>query len=200
MGRLARAFFRRTGVLAIARDLLGTMLYTRIDGVLAGGMIVETEAYAGPRDRASHAYGNRRTARTATMYRAGGVAYVYLCYGMHAMLNVVTNAAGVPHAILIRAIEPLVGVETMLARRGLTRLEPRLCAGPGALTSALGVTTALDGADLRGGTIWIEGPVGVLPPCRVKSSPRVGVAYAGPHARWPWRLRVRNCPWTSPAK
>ena len=200
MGKLARAFFRRPDVLTIARELLGTMLYTRLDGVLSGGQIVETEAYAGPEDRASHAYGDRRTARTETMYQAGGVAYVYLCYGMHAMLNVVTNADGVPHAILVRAIEPRVGVAAMLARRGMTRLETRLGAGPGALTKALGVTTALDGADLRGGTLWIEGPAGSVPSCQVTASPRVGVAYAGPHARWPWRLRVRDCRWTSPAK
>ncbi len=200
MSRLPRAFFRRPDVLTIARELLGAMLYTRLDGVLTGGMIVETEAYAGPEDRASHAYGDRRTARTETMYQPGGVAYVYLCYGMHAMLNVVTNSDGIPHAILVRAIEPRVGIVAMLARRGMTQPDTRITAGPGALTRALGVTTALDGADLRGDRLWIEGPAGSVTPSQVTASPRVGVAYAGPHARWPWRLRVSNSRWTSPAK
>src|SRR5688572_1316061 len=116
--RLDHSFYNRQDVARIAKDLLGKILVTRFDGVVTSGRIVETEAYNGAVDKASHAYGNRRTARTEVMYGRPGTAYVYLCYGIHHLFNVVTNRKDIPHAILIRAIEPLAGIETMLLRTG----------------------------------------------------------------------------------
>ena len=119
---LTESFYAREDVVKIARELLGKVLVTNFNGILTSGMIVETEAYAGTTDKASHAYGGRRSARTEIMYMPGGTAYVYLCYGIHHLFNVVTNAINIPHAILIRGIEPIDGIETMLARRGKDKL------------------------------------------------------------------------------
>jgi DNA-3-methyladenine glycosylase len=198
MAKLSLAFYRRPDVVAVSRALLGKYLFTRIGGAtITGGRIVETEAYAGPADRASHAYGNRRTARTETMFRGGGVAYVYLCYGLHAMLNVVTGGADVPHAILIRAIEPTHGVDRMRARRRRERVDRTLAGGPGMLTEALGITTRDDGVELTGSRIWIENRGEAVRADEMVAGPRVGVAYAGVDASLPWRFRVRDCSWTS---
>lgn len=199
--RIPLAFFRRPDVVAISRELLGKWVFTRLPGdPVTGGRIVETEAYAGPEDRASHAYGNRRTARTETMYQAGGVAYVYFCYGMHHMLNVVTHEAGVPHAILIRAIEPTHGVETMLRRCGKRQLDRTLTSGPGRVARALGLDRRHDGVSLRGRVLWIEDGGEPVAAADVMAGPRVGVAYAGAHARRAWRFRVRHSLWTSRAE
>jgi len=194
-------FYRREDVCAISRELLGKRLCTRLNGSpLTAGTIVETEAYAGPEDRASHAYNNRRTERTNVMFHAGGVAYVYLCYGIHALFNVVTNVRGIPHAILIRAIEPTDGLPTMLRRRRHRVAEPRLTAGPGALSEALGIKPRHSGIRLTGRRIWIEDTGTHIPADQILCSPRVGVDYAGHHAKRPWRFRIKNSPWTSPAK
>lgn len=206
MPSLPRGFYLRSDVVKISRELLGKVLYTRLPGPagrrqLTGGVIVETEAYAGPEDRASHAFGNRRTARTEVMFHRGGIAYVYLCYGIHSLLNVVTHSEGIPHAILIRAIEPTRGRPTMLRRRHMEGpVVPRLTAGPGALSQAMGIDPSLSGETLDGPRLWIEDQgIEVLPEAIV-ASPRVGVAYAGLHAARPWRFRVKDSPWTSPAK
>ncbi len=122
MSKLNRDFYQREDVLSISRELLGKILCTNFDGKFTNGMIVETEAYAGETDHASHAYGGRRTNRTETMYSPGGTAYVYLCYGIHHLFNVVTNAEDNPHAILIRAIEPIKGIESMLQRRNMVKI------------------------------------------------------------------------------
>lgn len=199
MAKVRLSFYRRPDVVAISRDLLGKYLFTRVPGDdLTGGRIVETEAYAGPEDRASHAYGNRRTGRTEVMFAAGGVVYVYLCYGMHAMVNVVTGKRDVPHAILIRALEPTHGVARMLARRGRCAVDRSLAGGPGRLARALGIDTGWSGASLVGNRIWIEdrdaGPVAR----DIVASRRIGVDYAGRDAARPWRFRIRNNLWTSP--
>ncbi|MBN1556605.1 MAG: DNA-3-methyladenine glycosylase [Lentisphaerae bacterium] len=190
MPTLARAFYTRPDVVGISRELLGMYLFTRLGGrTITGGRIVETEAYAGPEDRASHAYGGRRTPRTEVMYRIGGTAYVYLCYGLHALFNVVTHTVDVPHAVLVRAVEPTHGLALIRRRRGPRIPDCRLAAGPGCVTRALGITTRDTGTDLTGNRIWIErrGP----PPSRpVLRGPRIGVAYAGPHARRLWRFRL----------
>lgn len=200
MHKLPLSFYRQANVVAVARGLLGQVLHTvDVDGAHTAGTIVETEAYAGPNDRACHAYGHRRTARTETMYCAGGVAYVYLCYGIHHMLNVVTHQAEEPYAVLIRAITPLIGLDHMLQRRGMQQPLPRLTAGPGALSAALGINRADDGADLRGTRIWIE-KAQPIAASSIVCSPRVGVGYAGPHAQWPYRFRIKGNKWTSPAK
>ena len=197
---LALDFYRRADVVRVSRDLLGQYLFTSIgDQGLTGGRIVETEAYAGATDRASHAYGNRRTQRTAVMYEAGGVAYVYLCYGLHALFNIITSVEGIPHAVLIRALEPTHGIPVMLKRRRKARLDRTLTAGPGALTQALGITVRHSGQSLQGNEIWLEQGVAIRPE-EVVATARIGVGYAGADARRPLRFRVRDSAWTSLAK
>ncbi|MFA5042540.1 MAG: DNA-3-methyladenine glycosylase [Kiritimatiellia bacterium] len=193
-------FYRRADVVQIGRDLLGQYLFTRIGGrVVTGGRIVETEAYAGATDRASHAYGNRRTRRTAVMYETGGVAYVYLCYGLHALFNIITGGEGIPHAVLIRALEPTHGIPLMIARRHKARLDRTLAGGPGALAQALGITVRHSGQSLQGNTIWLE-QGNALRPEEIVATARVGVDYAGADAKRPWRFRVRASAWSSLAK
>lgn len=189
--RLNRAFYMRSDVVMIARELLGKRLSTFIDRKLTSGTIVETEAYAGPDDRASHAFNNRRTARTETMFLRGGQTYVYLCYGIHSLLNVVTNEEDIPHAVLIRAIEPTAGVETMTRRRKNKRGDV-LTTGPGCLTQAMGITTRDDRVDLTGDRIWIEETPTPVRPHQVVASARIGVAYAGSDAKRPWRFQMLN--------
>lgn len=151
-----REFYTRAGVLAVARDLLGQRLVVpAANGTRVAGIIVETEAYRGPADRASHAYGGRRTRRTETMYRMGGTAYVYFVYGMHHQFNVVTNAEDIPHAVLVRALEPVEGLELMRRRRRAAS-DRELTNGPGKLCQALGIDRALDAADLLGPRVWID--------------------------------------------
>lgn len=196
--RLPSAFYRRADVVAISRELLGKFLFTRLGGrAVTGGMIVETEAYAGAADRACHAFGYRRTARNETMFAHGGVAYVYLCYGLHAMLNFVTHTRNEPYAVLIRAIEPFRGVETMRVRRGVLMPARRLTAGPGALTKALGITVKQNGCSLRGPEIWVEDRGVSVSECDIIAAPRVGVDYAGADKDRPWRFYVRDNPCVS---
>ena len=189
-------------VLSFARQLLGKNIVTYIDGVLTSGRIVETEAYKGPEDKASHAYGNKRTQRTEVMFWEGGHAYVYLCYGIHSLFNVVCGQTGVPHAVLIRAIEPVEQIDMMLKRRKMTHLHRRLTAGPGVLAKALGINTSFSGLDMRqeGSHVWIEKGNLRVDESDIISSARVGVAYAEEWALLPWRFRVKDSILTSPAK
>lgn len=190
--KLKHDFYLREDVVAISKDLLGKYLFTNIRGKLTGGIITETEAYHGETDRASHAFGGRRTPRTETMYAAGGRAYIYLCYGIHHLFNVVTNREGVPHAVLIRAIKPEEGLETILRRRKMKILNKRVSGGPGTVSSSLSITTQMDGTDLSGNTIWIEDR-GIQTGSRdILSGPRIGVDYAGADARKPWRFRLKD--------
>lgn len=145
---LSKDFYLRDDVVQIAQDLLGKFLITELDGERTVGKIVETEAYRGPEDKASHAYSNRRTRRTEVMFAEGGTAYVYLCYGIHHLFNVVTNVKDIPHAVLIRAVEPVENIETMLLRRNIKVLKPNVTGGPGALSQAMGITTAYSGVSL----------------------------------------------------
>jgi len=189
---LPKAFYAREDVLAVARDLLGRVLVVPDrGGGRVSGIIVETEAYRGPEDRASHAFGGRRTARTETMYGPGGTAYVYFVYGMYHQFNVVTNAVDVPHAILVRALEPLEGIERMRRRRGRRETE-RLASGPGKLCIALGIDRSLDRADLAGPRVWIEEGPRRVPSSAIARGPRVGIDYAGPWAKRPWRFWIRG--------
>ena len=165
---------------------------------VTGGIIVETEAYAGPIDRASHAYKNRKTKRTEVMYNEGGVAYVYLCYGIHHLFNVITNKSDIPHAVLIRALEPIEGMKTMQLRRKFTKISPRLTNGPGSLSMAMGINTYYNRIDLTGNIIWIEDRGVRVNKYNIISSPRVGVQYAGKDADKPWRFRIRNNIYCSP--
>ncbi len=193
---LPEDFYTRKHVVQIAKDLLGKVLVTNFEGERTAGMIVETEAYAGVGDKASHAYGGRRTARTETMYSRGGVAYVYLCYGIHHLFNVVTNAEDIPHAVLIRAVEPLEGVDIMLARRGKPKLSPQLTAGPGALSQALGINTGHTGLSLNTHII-IEDRGIKIRPRDIIAGTRVGVAYAEEDAYLPYRFWIKGNPYVS---
>ena len=198
---LPAAFYRRTDPTVIARELLGKVVVSEIDGVRTAGRITETEAYAHVADRACHSHLGRFTARTQIMYAPGGVAYCYLVYGLHVLFNVVTNAADRADAVLIRALEPLEGLPTMCARRGLAQVARNLTAGPGLLTQALGISRAQYGHDLTTGhELWLEDRGFRVAPAAILASPRVGIAYAGADAALPWRYRLHGSRWTSPAK
>lgn len=188
--RLQENFYLHEDVVALAGNLLGKKLVTRIDGMVTAGLINETEAYAGESDRASHAYGGRRTARTEIMYARGGTAYVYLCYGIHSLFNVVTNVAGIPHAVLIRSIVPLEGIETMEERRGMKALRKGFSSGPGTLSRALGIHHRHTGISLRGDTIWLEETGISIPGSKIEKGPRIGVDYAGKDALLPYRFWI----------
>ena len=198
--KLDKAFYERSDVLEIARELIGKILVTRFKGVTTAGRIVETEAYNGVTDKASHAYNGRRTHRTETMYAPGGLAYVYICYGIHHLFNVVTNVENVPHAVLIRAAEPLTGQATMLERTGKPSVDITLTKGPGNVARALGIFTRHTGSDLTGNEIFIADD-GYLPePQQLISTPRIGVDYAGADALLPYRFILLGSPFVSGKK
>jgi DNA-3-methyladenine glycosylase len=198
---LDESFYQDRDVLKLGEELLGKFLCTNIDGIYTSGKIVETEAYRAPEDKASHAYGNRRTSRTEVMFHPGGQAYVYLCYGIHHLFNVVTGPEGQAHAILIRAIEPVDGIDEMLKRRQMRKTAYQLTSGPGVLTRALGITTQWNGSWLTSGKhIWIEDRNTGISGKDVLKSPRVGVDYAEECAAWDWRFRIKDNPWCSRAK
>jgi DNA-3-methyladenine glycosylase len=191
---LTRRFFARNAV-AVSRSLLGMVLVHEAPEGTVAGRIVEVEAYRGPADRAAHSYGGRRTARNEVMYGAAGHAYVYFIYGMHYCINVVVATVDVPEAVLLRALEPLRGLDLMRSRRGLSRTAPAhlLCRGPGNVCRAMGIDRSYNGVDLVSGTVRLEnGPR--VPPSRLVRSPRIGVAYAGSHAALPWRLYEKGNP------
>ncbi len=190
MPKLPFSFYQEEDVNSLAVQLLGKQLFTCINGELTGGTIVETEAYNGIIDKASHAYGGRFTNRTSTMYEAGGISYVYLCYGIHHLFNVVTAPSNTPHAVLIRGLEPYAGLDIMLRRRNMLALKPNLTAGPGALSKALGIDKNLNAKDLTGDEIWIEDNGIRFQLQEIVAVPRVGVDYAGDHALLPWRYYV----------
>jgi DNA-3-methyladenine glycosylase len=190
--KLPESYYLGSDVVSIAKNLIGKYLFTRIDGLITGGYIVETEAYNGVVDKASHAYGNRLTSRTSTMFGEGGVAYVYLCYGIHEMLNVVTSVAGQPHAILIRAIQPTVGLDIMQARRNMAVIKPNITRGPGSVAKAMGISRKINGISLQSDTLWIEDQGLTFPDEEIAAGPRIGVDYAGDDALLPYRFYVRG--------
>lgn len=194
--KLTTAFYQGADVVEIARALLGKQLVTQLGGARTAGIIVETEAYSGRNDRACHANEGRRTARTEVMYAAGGKAYVYLIYGMHYMMNVVTNQQDLADAVLIRALEPVAGLDLMQTRRKLAKPGHGLTAGPGKLCKAMGIDMALYGADLQADSIWIEQGKEVAPQ-EVMAGPRINVDYAGDHALRPWRFWLKDNKWVS---
>ncbi|RAU83906.1 DNA-3-methyladenine glycosylase [Pontibacter arcticus] len=198
--KLPASFYTRPDVVQLAQELVGKYLYTNIDGVLTGGKIVETEAYSGENDKACHAHLGRRTQRTEIMYQQGGVAYVYLVYGMYNLFNIITNVAGKADAVLIRAIEPEEGIEEMLLRRNMASIKPNLTAGPGVLSIALGINRNLYGADLTGNVIWIEDKGNIVPAASIAAGPRIGIDYAGEDANLPWRFWLKENKWVSRKK
>lgn len=183
-------FYLKPDVVAVARDLLGKVLCTRTSDGLVKAIITETEAYAGITDRASHAWGGRRTPRTEVMYRAGGVAYVYLCYGVHHLFNVVTGVGNVPDAVLVRGGVVVAGMELAASRLEKPVVRPTDTTGPGRLSKALGIYTGLTGTSLIQGSCWIEDQGVVIPEADIRVTPRIGVDYAGEDALLPYRFVV----------
>jgi DNA-3-methyladenine glycosylase len=195
--KVRQEFYQSDDVVAISRALIGKYLFTCIDNLITGGYIVETEAYNGVIDRASHAYGNRVTPRTKTMFEQGGIAYVYLCYGIHEMFNVVTSVKGQPHAILIRAVNPTDGLDIMRYRRKMPNLKPTITSGPGSVAKALGISRTLNAVSLQGNKIWIEDRGLAFDGDQIAAVPRVGVDYAGQDALLPYRFYVKGNPYVS---
>jgi len=197
MSLIPREFYLRDDVVGISRDLLGKFLISRIDGNITSGIICETEAYAGVADKASHAYGGRRTARTEVMYAQGGTAYIYLCYGIHSLFNIVTHQKDFPHAVLIRSIKPVEGFEIMLRRVGKTRINQNFGIGPGNVSKIMGIHYHYTGHDLtkkpersdRFG-IWLEDRGVMADPKKIITGPRIGVIYAGQDALLPYRFQI----------
>jgi DNA-3-methyladenine glycosylase len=198
--KLERAFYTRKDTLRVARELLGKRLVVpATDGTRVSGLIVETEAYLGPEDRAAHSHNNRRTARTEMMFGEGGHAYVYFIYGMYHQFNVVTNAAEIPHAVLVRALEPDEGMELMRQRRPI-KDDRHLTSGPGKLCIALGLDRSFNGEDLLGERVWIEEAGRTIPAKQISSGPRIGIGYAAEYVDKPWRFWIKDNPHVSKSK
>lgn len=197
MKKLGIDFYQRANVLQIAKELLGKILVTKWNVIETSGRIVEVEAYNGAIDNASHASGGRRTNRNEIMYADGGVAYVYLCYGIHHLFNVVTNKKETPHAILIRALEPIKGIDMMLERTGKSQLDNSLTRGPGNVSKALGIFTKHTGESLLSKTIFIAEDGFILNKKSITASPRIGVDYAGEDAKLPYRFFIKGNPFVS---
>ena len=189
--KLTVDYYLGSDVVALARSFLGKELHTYINNRHTSGIIVETEAYCGAVDQACHAFPNKYTKRTATMFMKGGIAYVYLVYGMHHLFNIVTNTAGAADAVLVRAIEPRIGLETMMQRRQNGKNNRLLTGGPARLTQSLGITTADDQTSLTGDKIWLSEHTPVED-FEIVTSKRVGVEYAGEDANLPWRFHIRG--------
>ena len=186
---LNKEFYLREDVVKIARELLGKVLISNFNNEYTAGVITETEAYNGIIDKASHAFNNRRTNRTEIMYAAGGTAYVYLCYGIHHLFNVVTNVQDIPHAILIRAIKPLDGVQLMMIRLNKRSL-PSTIKGPGLVSKALGINTLHTGYSLLSNELYIADNGIHFKKSEIIATPRIGVEYAEEDALLPYRFIV----------
>jgi len=192
MKKLPIEFYSRDNVVQVAKDLLGKIIITKFDGVITSARIMETEAYIGITDKASHSYNGKRTARNEHMYAEPGIAYVYICYGMHHLFNVVTNKKNIPDAVLIRAAEPLQGIDTMLKRTGKKKLDHTLTRGPGNVGKALGIAKVHSGLSLRGNSISIIDDGYVPEKKSIGASKRIGVESAGAAALYPYRFYIRG--------
>ena len=184
------SFYKRDDVVTIARELLGKYLFTQFNGVVTAGIISETEAYSGVGDRASHAYNGRRTQRTEIMYAEGGVAYIYLCYGIHSLFNIVTGKKDDPKAVLVRGIVPVIGLAEMMKRAGRSSLPSKFGKGPGVVSKVLGIHFSQSGASLQGERIWLEDKGIAVVDAEIEISRRIGVEYAGIDARLPYRFMI----------
>ena len=193
MQKLPADFYKRDDVVQIAKDLLGKYIVTNVDGTHTVGRIVETEAYAGIIDKASHAYNNRRTARTEVMFGKPGISYVYLCYGIHHLFNVVCNSENIPDAVLIRGIEPVEGMSKMLHRFNKEKADSSIGRGPGNVSKALGISVRHSGISLQSKEIWL-GEESTTAGISILMSPRIGVDYAGDHAQWFYRFFIKDHP------
>lgn len=188
--KLKKQFYLQDDVVSLARRFIGMVLVTKFEGLKTSGIITETEAYNGINDRASHAYGGRRTARTEIMFSEGGYAYIYLCYGIHSLFNIVTGPEGLPQAILIRAIRPLDGIEVMQMRRNMKYPSKNFSNGPGTVSIAMGMHYKDTGLSLTGNKIWIEDRGIFIPKDKIQVTPRIGVDYAKEDAKLPWRFVI----------
>lgn len=195
--KLPLSFYQRENVLQIAEELMGKLLVTNKNGTYTSGRIVECEAYNGFPDMASHAFGKRRTNRNEVMYADGGLAYVYLCYGIHHLFNVVTNSRDIPHAILIRSLEPVKGIKDMLLRTGKKQVDNTLTRGPGNVSKALGIYTSDSGTVLTGKNIFLADDGFIYSKKEISTSPRIGVNYAGNDALLPYRFFIKGNPFVS---
>ena len=197
MKKLPVEFYKRKDVVLIARDLIGKIIVTNFDGIITSGRIVETEAYIGLTDKASHSFGGKRTARNEHMYAAAGTAYVYICYGMHHLFNIVTNQKDIPDAVLIRAVEPLTGIDTMLQRTGKPKPDNTLTKGPGNAAKALGISKNNSGLNLLHREIYITADNFIIEKKQIGISRRIGVENAGEAALLPYRFYVKGNPFVS---
>ena len=191
------SYYKNSDTLELSKDILGKKLVTKVNNQITSGIIVESEAYLGVADRASHAFDNKLTSRTSIMYEEGGISYIYLCYGMHSLFNIVTNNKGIPEAILIRAIKPIDGISMMCKRRNMKEKSYNLTNGPGKLSQALGITKKLNRQSLHGDDIWLEDIKISFKNNNILSSPRIGVDYAGTDAKLPYRFYIKNNKWVS---
>jgi DNA-3-methyladenine glycosylase len=194
--KLTRKFYTRTDTLEVARDLLGKVLVVPSEtGERVSGIIVETEAYLGAEDKAAHSYNNRRTKRTETMFAVGGTVYIFFIYGMYFQFNIVAGEIDTPHAILIRAVQPLENIEIMRGRRG-KMADKNLTSGPGKLCIALGIDRKFNNADLTGNEIWLEEGEKFSTES-IACGKRIGIDYAEEYAEKPWRFWVKDNPFVS---
>jgi len=194
--KIGREFYLRQNTITIARELLGKLLVVpAASGERVSGMIVETEAYMGETDKAAHSYAGRRTKRTETMYAAGGTVYIFFIYGMYYQFNIVTGPQEHPHAILIRAVEPIEGIEVMRERRGEMK-DRNLTSGPGKLCIAMGIDRGVNGEDLLGERVWLE-ECRKLSRKEIVAGKRIGIDYAEEDAEKPWRFWVNDNPFVS---
>lgn len=196
--KLPLSYYSVLNVIEIARDLIGKEIFTNVDGQLTSGIISETEAYEGISDKASHAYGGKRTKRTETMFLEGGRSYVYLCYGIHSLFNIVTGPAETPHAVLIRGIFPKAGINIMKARTGKTSVS-NIANGPAKLCVALGIKTKHNNISLIEDQIWIEGDgfsydikTYEIDDYKIETTKRIGIDYAGEDAFLPYRFVLKQ--------
>jgi DNA-3-methyladenine glycosylase len=192
MKKIPLSFYKRKDVVLIAKELIGKIIITHFDGKLTSARIVETEAYVGHIDKASHAFGGKRTARNEHMYAAAGTAYVYICYGLHHMMNIVTNDKNIPDAVLIRAVEPIDGIETMAKRTGKKVNDKTITRGPGNVGKALGIFKHHSGNYLLGNEIYLADDNSKIPEENIGISARIGVESAGKDALLPYRFYLKG--------
>ncbi len=192
MKKIPLSFYSRKDVIQIAKDLIGKIIVTNFNGSITSGRIVETEAYVAIIDKASHSFGGKRTARNEHMYAAAGTAYVYICYGLHQMMNIVTNDKNIPDAVLIRAVEPLRGIDTMLKRTGKKALDKTLTRGPGNVGKALGIFKHHSGDSLSGNNIYLMDDYSKISEDQIGTSARIGVEGAGSDALLPYRFYLKG--------
>lgn len=194
--KLPKEFYTREDTLTIAKELLGKYIFTNINDVVTGGIIVETEAYLGPLDEGSHAFNNKRSMKNDAMYLEGGIVYMYICYGIHDMLNIVTGPIDTSHAILIRALEPIIGIQTMMNRRNNSSIK-KLCNGPGVLSQALGLNKSYNKLNLNSSEIWIEDKGLQIKEENIKATARIGLGCKEPYLSTPWRFIIKDNPYIS---